>query len=811
MMEALPPTWVNEAPALSSEVIQTAPRRVEERLNPSGRDIPLGGPLKDGAFILGEISYTLTADDRILIDVDPLLDLLRPVLSPAAWQGLASAVAGRRQIEAGDLTALGFPVAYDPGTFGLQMDINPDARPRTAISISGSRQRQNAPVIAPANVSAYVTGFLTSDYVHVGDDVGFGTPSLLIDSAVRVRGFVLENEATIGEDFIREGTRLVYDDTARTARWTLGDLRPQSRGFSGSSAMAGLSLERVYADLEPQRNIQPRGQRSFTLVRPSTVEVFINGRSVQQTRLNPGSYDVSDFPFAQGSNDVRLVIRDDTGVESVFSFSIFFDRSLLAAGLTEFGVYAGGLTDFGPDGREYTSEATASGFFRRGFTDSFTAGANFQASGRGAVVGGETVWASRWGTIGLDLAVSSIEDVGEGYALNIGYERVFGIDDPNGSRSLSATFQTTSEDFATPGVELANNPFEYEAGFTYSQSIGSTQYVTADVFYSVGRDDNEDQASLRAGYGWRASSKVLLTAEAVYEDRRGESEVGLRVGLTYRLGQYSSVTGEIDTQRERARLGYQTSRGRGVNSWSAAANLDTSETATGVNGSFTSILNRAEVGGSHLTSFDSNGGEIVDQRTSLRAGASLVYADGRFGVSRPVYDSFALFDGHKTLKGAQIYVEPRDEYYTARSGMLGGAVTPELSAYSPRTITFDVPDAPTGYDIGSGAVEVMPPYRSGYLITVGSDYFVSASGQLLGADGNPASLKVGMAYEVSQPDRPGVRMFTNTSGRFAVQGLRAGTWRIVVGTDATETYLIEIPASADGLVRLGAVSPEAAR
>jgi outer membrane usher protein len=135
-------------------------------------------------------------------------------------------------------------------------------------------------------------------------------------------------------------------------------------------------------------------------------------------------------------------------------------------------------------------------------------------------------------------------------------------------------------------------------------------------------------------------------------------------------------------------------------------------------------------------------------------------------------------------------------------------VTPELSAYSPRTVMFDVPDAPTGYDIGAGSVQLLPPYRSGYLITVGSDYSVSATGQLVQADGAPLKLLVGTAYEMARPDQPGVRMFTNNAGRFAVQGLRPGRWRIEAGVDGAQTYTIVIPAGADGLVRLGVITPE---
>src|SRR3990167_10417883 len=97
-----PPSYYPAASEAAFEVIQTAPP--SPALNPSGRDVYLGGPLKDGPFILGEVSYLLTADARIQVDVDPLLDLLQPVISPASWQALASALAGRQRVSTVELT-----------------------------------------------------------------------------------------------------------------------------------------------------------------------------------------------------------------------------------------------------------------------------------------------------------------------------------------------------------------------------------------------------------------------------------------------------------------------------------------------------------------------------------------------------------------------------------------------------------------------------------------------------------------------------------------------------------------------------------
>ncbi|WP_395397544.1 fimbria/pilus outer membrane usher protein [Novosphingobium sp. BL-8A] len=779
-----------------------------QRLNATGRDIPMGGPLSDNGFVLGEVSYTLTADDRILVDTQELLDLLRSVLSTNDWNRISASLEGKKQVATGDLAGLGLKLTYDTASLGLKLDLDPTMRQRQSIHVMSGYESVAGPVQPAEDVSAYLTAFVNSDYVHKGDNTGFQTPNIVYDSAVRVKGFVLENEGSIQDSFRREGTRIVYDDERHLARYTAGDLEPVARGFSGTSPMAGLSMSRVYADLDPQRNIQPRGQRSFTLTRASTVETIVNGQSVQVTRLNPGTYDIGDFPFAQGSNNVQLLVRDDSGRENVISFSINFDRTLLAAGISEFGLYAGVKAPFTTGGRHYTNDPIASGFFRHGLTEELTVGANFQAQQRGGVGGAEVVWASPIGTLSLNAAGSHNTSIGNGYAINIGYE-FSRVGKAGNSRSLTGSIQATSKNFSLPDSLTASNPYSLEIGATYSQSLDANNYFSLDGFYSVGRSGKKDQVTASATYGWRPNQRILLTAEGFYERNERGNGPGARLSLIYRFDRSSSVNADFDTQNDRARLSYQRSSGTGVGSYNASANIDRVEDSVGVNAAVNVLTNRAEVGAAHYTSF-SNSGTIVDQRTSVRTAFSLAFAGGSFALSRPIYDSFAIVKPHASLDGKAVYLDPRQDDYMAKSGTFGGAVMPQLTAYSPRLLTYDVPDAPAGYDVGTGVIQFRPPYRSGHLIEIGSDYFVTYTGQLLKPDGTPLALVGGRVTELAAPDRKPVEMFTNRAGRFAVQGLRAGKWRIEMPTDeGTLVYIIDVTSSTGAaLQRSGALKPE---
>ncbi|MBX3561925.1 MAG: fimbria/pilus outer membrane usher protein [Sphingomonas sp.] len=787
------------------------PSAARARLNPTGRDISLTAPIRDGAFILGEIDFILGADDSLRVNAQRLLTVLLPALDAARGEELVARLSTPGYVTAEELAALGYAVRYVPATISLEINIPAEARTRRQLRLTRFGDEFIGEADPPAGFAGYINFRTFTDYQWNGPNSGFSGPTALIDSAFRYRNFVLENEATLrlsgfGRTFVREGTRVVYDDRNWLARWTAGDLRPISRGFSGTSQMLGASLVRIYSVLEPQRNVQPRGDRNFTLTRPSTIEAVINGQSIRRIRLDPGTYDLRDFPFVQGANNVQIIVEDDAGGREVIEFSAFFDRTLLSPGLTEFGVFAGFRSRQSNGQRAYDfDEPVASGFFRRGITDRLTAGGNFNAGRRGAVIGGEIVAATPLGTLGADLAFSKVDDIGTGFAFNTSLLYAF-----SGSRSLGRsvgfTVEHRSRNFANPNELVADNRFAWDLSVSYSQALDQRQFVAVTGQYSIARGIFQDEKSVRVNYGFRVNQRLNLTAEATYEDRAFFGrEYGVRVGLIVRFGPRSSGTAEYDSRFGRARVGYQTSRGDGVGAWAASGEVSVGEDDVGLDGNATYYANRAELGLNHASIFDISGRRLDAQRTSVRLGTALVFADGNFALSRPIYDSFVMVRPHPTLGDATVYINPQEDSYTARSGTLGPAVEPNLSAYIERVVNFDVPNAPIGYDLGRGNVRVFPPYRSGYLVTAGSDYSVTVVGTLLDTNGQPVSLLAGRAIELAEPDRPAITVFTNRTGRFGIAGLRPGRWRIEMPTQPATFVIIDVPDGERGVFRAGDV------
>lgn len=806
--EAPPP----KAPATGPVAMAIMPKALSNaRLNRSGRIITIVVALNDDQTYLGDVEIHVLPDDTIEVAALQVLDLLKKVVDPAALQGLEAVAKPGAFATLARFEEARTPLAFNAQSLELKLAIPATARSRQSIGLADLDREQFGDFVAPAGFSAYVNVNSSVDYVHQGDGKGLDTPLVLIDGAMRLKGVVLESEGAWGGaegGFSRDGTRLVYDDAPRLNRWTAGDLLPLSRGFQGSQELAGIGVERSYSLLDPGRNTAPRGAKSFAIDRPSTVETYINGRSIRRLRLQPGTYDVSDFPFVQGSNDVDLVIVDDAGRRETISFSLFIDRTQLAAGLAEYGLYAGVQSDRQSSRIEYSDDYLVSGFYRRGLTDNITLGANLQQSAGAGVYGLEGVLGTKLGTLGADLAVSHVKNAGTGWAGNASLDRL--IQTEGGAMSFAATVEAKSANFGTVGTIAPINPYSVNATLAVNRSFGESSFVGAHVRYAKGRGNQEDERAARLTYGRRLTRDLNLIVDLDYGQGGYTDGSGIGVSITRRFGASSSARAEYDSRDETARLGYQTSGGQGVGAWNGVASLERSPEITSFNGSASYAANRADVGLVHTTAYSQASSKISDQRTSIRAGTSIAFAGGAFAVGRPINDGFVIARPYTGARDVSIEVNPSPEGYFARSGVLGPALYSQVSAYTPQTVTFDAPGAPAGFDIGSGAMRMRPPYKAGYVATIGSEYGVTAIGRLLNEAGEPLTLLSGAAIEQGGEGRR-VEVFTNRTGMFGATGLKPGRWRIEMIGDPPVVYQFEIPKTDDGLVRVGDLSPTPSR
>lgn len=798
-------------PVLAQAGTPSVPAARAQRLNPTGRSIALTVPARDGAAYLGDLPLTIDADDSLRLPTERVLQLLEPVLAPNVLSALRATLSGKAEIGPEDLRAAGLRTEYDPRVLEVRFDIPVESRVSRSLSVAPRDREVLGALARPASVSAYLNLRSSVDLVEEGTDRGFGNPVLFLNGAARVGGVVAEGDAVWSPDrrgvqFQRLGSRLVLDRPDDVLRITAGDLLTQGQGFQTAPDIAGIGIMRAYSVLNPLQIIRPRGDRTFRLDRQSTVEVIVNGQQVRRLQLAPGNYNLRDFPFAQGSNDIRLNVLDDTGRTEVLRFNVFMDQSQLASGIDEFGLYLGVNAPLGLRGPRYSDKAIFSGYYRRGVSEFVTLGANLQADRDIQMGGVELVAGTSIGTIGGHVSYSRTRGMGDGFAAQANVQRQIrrasGMTD-----TVNLFVEHRSRRFAPVTFFLADNPYKYELGGSYSHAFSPSLYGGVDARFSRGRGDNRDVHTYRATLGWRLSPQASLTAETRYQrDSRGNEASGF-LTLSVRLGRYSTLRTEYDSRDNRMRASFQTLRGSGVGSFNVTSDIQRSDYGAdlAVNASY--FGNRAELGLTHFGTFTRDFSQSENQRSTLRLATSLALADGAVSIGRPIYDAFAIVRPHKSLKRTDVTVEPSPFGHTASTGALGVATMPSLSSYADRTIAVDAPAAPAGTDIGQGSFKLFPAYRSGYVLEVGSDYNVTALGSMLDVDGQILALVSGKATELARPERPATTVFTNRQGRFGLTGLAPGRWRLEMLDARKSVFEIEIPQDAAGIVRLGEITP----
>lgn len=802
-----PDTGVAAAP---SQPAGTAVSSAPIKINPTKRTLRFVVPVTDNGRYLGDINLAVAPDDSLSVDRDRLLQMLEPLLKPDVLARLRAGGSGDTAITATQLSAEKIGLTYDNANLALAIDIPVEARVRESFSLRNSTAA-SSPTLDPSDFSAYLNLRSSLDFVEKGQDRGIAAPISLVDGAVRAFGIVAEGDGYLSfrpEDpvFRRTGSRLVYDDVKDLIRFSAGDVPVFAQGFQSTPDVAGFSASRFYSVLEPGQEFRSTGSHSFTLLAPSTVETIVNGESVEHRLLQPGTYTLRDFPLAEGSNDVRLVINDPTGKVRTIDFSVYSNLELLEPGATEFSAFAGVYSNPTTRGIAYSGRWTVSGFVRRGVSQQLTAGLNLQADSRAQQAGGEFLLGSSLGLIGFDLAVSRREQGDEGFAAQLTFEKVIEGTDSGGGQSIRAAVGYRSARFATPGALVDVEPLELQASVGYSISFGLDTYLGFDGQYSRDRVLAKTRYTGRLSGGFRLSQSLAVVGEALISRGGDQRESVVRLGLRKRFGFASTAQANVDTDGV-VRASVQTqSSGTGVGAWSASADLGRDSSGTTVNGTASYLGNRAEFGVAQFGGYD--GGNFTSVRTSLRAATSISFAGGVFAIGRPIQQAFLIADTHRSLEGRDVLVDPQGKSEQARSGVLGAAIDGNLTAYSKRTLIYNVPNAPPGYDLGTGNVEIRPPYKSGYHLRVGSDYHLLVIGRLLDRDGNPISLLAGKAIDLGAPKHPPVAMFTSRNGKFGAQGLRPGKWRIEMPTEGQDTiYEIDIKDDPSGTVRIGDIRP----
>lgn len=693
---------------------------------------------------------------------------------------------GEGQIELTTLRARGLQINYDSSLLEITAVV-----PRLGLQQVSIRNR-GRPVLSnhyqQANVASGLSYRIRDRYNHRdtrGNRSGLVGVQADISGFTSVGGFNgwslyydANYDQTEDVKLAREDVTLVKDFYERGLRLSIGDVRPTVSRFQASPDLLGVSLERNYRDINPFRNLRPSGRSTFTLERDSDVSFAVNGDIVMTEELPQGTYSIRDFPLVTGANDVRIYVDDGTGRVEVSNFSTYVDTSLLAAGITNYGVTVGAQRAINSGRqRDYEDELALLAFYEKGITPNLTLGAQAEFSQGHSLVSSSAIFGARKGVLAFEAALSDNDAHGSGQAATAQYS-YRGQADSKWSFSHNAQAAYRSQGFISLGErDSGGEEWSLRAGSSLSKS-GRSYSFAGEVSQTNGLQTNTLRLShTRQMYGLSLS----LGYQYIDSDRDGSDN---RFNI--------SVLKTFDGSRLRSQ--YKSDKQELRTDWSADAIR-----SVGQSRSVLSMVNSPETNSIDLNSryigslFEANyqhrarmpkGSNLENSYVStLTLSGGVGLADGAFAVGRPFKDGFMVVDRHKNLKGKKVAVLRGSDNGDSVStfSRRSKALVPLSNRYRTERYVFSVDDLPNGYDLGAGVAKLYPGTTAGFRFKLGSDAANTVMGKVFWPDGEALNLVSGKVVS-SDGQEEGV-VFTNRTGRFVAEKLTFGKYKLVFGRD----------------------------
>jgi outer membrane usher protein len=531
-----------------------------------------------------------------------------------------------------------------------------------------------------------------------------------------------------GSDMYAESARLdttwtrSFVDSATVMR--LGDTISGSLSWSRATHLGGFQLQRDFA-LQPDLITFPIPQFLGQAAVPSTVELYVNGLRRYSGDTAAGPFQLGTVPIVNGAGTAQVVLTDALGRQTTYDFPFYTSSALLKQGLDDYSIDVGFVRqNYGVASFDYGKDPAASGVYRRGMTDWFTAEAHAETisglanGGAGGVVqigdngvltgsAAYSQWHGRdgqqaeigysWRNTWLNFGVDSLRTFGE-------YRDVASSYGPppakRTDRALVGVTYAPVGSFGANYVELTypGQPRSRFASAFYFRSFGSR--FSLSLNYNQNLEDHSDRTiflGLSVSFGNQSAS---LSAQHDSRGNFGAVDVSRPISPDGGYGWHVRAQEGQGLDGGQAEFGYRGDR---------AQTLVGAETLDG------NTLGYAELSG------------------------ALVWMDSHLFAARRIDDAFAVVA--TGVPDVPVTLENRVIGSTDSNGDL--LITP-LNAFQKNRVAIDPMRLPPDAHIERVDDEVVPADRSGVLVNFRVEPVQAASVVLHDASGSPLALGSGV-------------------------------------------------------------------
>ncbi len=716
----------------------------------------------------GELNCVLSTDGQELLSLDSVA--LREMLYPSLRDELNAELATLESITLDELEDLGLQTLFSPSTLDIRIIIPTDKESLQSVSLSSGTPTEPANVISPENITGFINVFGSQGYFYdSGSDSHNFIGSLALEASLRLYNWIFLGETyfSLGEAVEYPELSIIRDFPTYSFRMTLGNYSLRSRGFQNSGQYQGISFDSA-RDMDPLYSPKSGRSMQFLIDAPSLVQVWVNGRRIQQMQLSPGRYDLRDFPFYSGISKIDLVIQTPGRPHEMISFYTHRDSELLYKGEHEF-TYSAGILPW-----TKAEEYQISAYHEYGFFERLTMGYNFQLVTKDLLAGGNILWASPIGTLALDGGVSMEDFRYTGWAMNLGYRLRFNSnrwipvvgtniayfgDDFHMGDSVSGT-RTEYSVFLTQRL-FGNSTFTSTLNVKeYSNSDPRDIFMTASFLIPFGSGNNLTLQYKTNVTTFAAEDSSLTVNLQLIDAGHGRS-------LSYVQDFYTTeflAEGQQHIPEKDMTVAVGVQR-----------DIDADEAAHSLYSSLNYYGSRFN-GAASLRYIGENVSQGFYQSASLSS--AIVFAGGYVGMSKPVNDSFTIIIPRYDLEEREIGVN-KSSSFEARSGFLGPAVVSDMQSYRHKRLNVELlnPEEEDIFLMPEDSFVLLPSYQSGFVVEVGSEPRFAFDVLINDETGTPLPWATG---NLSTTNEEPQLFFTDDNGRAIIYNVKAGTYVLKV-------------------------------
>ena len=573
----------------------------------------------------------------------------------------------------------------------LELDVAPQAFEATSISVAtNGRHRPQA-----ASFGAYLNYDLLAERSDGEGRVGGAFEAIIFSRLGVLSTNVVAQTGGDSSSFRRLETSWTIDNPEKMTSWRVGD--NISSGGTGGAPLrfGGLRYGRNFA-VQPGFITFPLPAIDGQAATPSVVDVYVNNVLSNQREVSAGPFELQDLPIVTGSGEVRLVVRDALGRETLTTQSFYATPLLLRPGLHDFSYEIGFLRhNFASPGDGY-GKMVVSGTHRYGFSPALTGELHVEATKEKKVIGASAaILPSRLGLFSLSAAASHSRK-GNGTLLGLSFER------QARTFSLGAGGELTSRNYTNLGfTDGQSAPAATARAFiALPTAFGS---ISANYLLRSEREGPDFQViGGSASIGLGEIGNLHFSAQQVIAPQR---TVRFGLFLTRSLGAMRTAAASVEfgSERRASRVAVQQSLpvGEGFGYRAAASEGDRRRLEGWTAYQGPRGLYEAEFAHSK----DSTG-------IRLGTSGSVGWMAGNVFTARRLTEAFAQVrvDG---VENVRVYANNQLVGKTSKTGLL---LIPRLLSYEANQISIEPADVPFEYDVSEFERTVSPSLRSGLVV-----------------------------------------------------------------------------------------------